>query len=101
MIQLETIRRVTIYADAPLEDMIASKIVELGALGYTVLHGKGRGKHPTLDDPFADHNRTRIELLARPETADRIMQYLSGPNFRNRAVAACVETVEVTPGHGY
>lgn len=29
------------------------------------------------------------------------MADLSGPDFRNRAVAACVEEVKATPGHGY
>ena len=31
----------------------------------------------------------------RPEVADKIMEYLTLPEFRRRAVAACMETVQV------
>jgi hypothetical protein len=35
----------------------------------------------------------------QPEVADKIMEYLTLPEFRRRAVAACMETVRVPASH--
>lgn len=40
-------------------------------------------------------SRVRLEFLVRPEVGEKTMEYLSLPDFRRRAVAACMEAVQV------
>jgi hypothetical protein len=93
--QLQTIRRVTVYADAALEDALLAKFTELGSNGYTVVACRGKGEHSVVTTPFTDVTHVRIELLVQPAVAGRILDYLGSGAFQSRAVAACAETVEV------
>jgi hypothetical protein len=95
MSEFQTIRRVTVYAESAMESMLTNALMNMGAVGYTVTTGRGVGKHETLEDPFSNVNRVRIELMVRPKVAEEILRWLSGPMFARRAVAACMETVEV------
>jgi Nitrogen regulatory protein P-II len=95
MSELQTIRRVTVYADGVLESILVEQAMKLGSKGYTVMNCRGKGKHEILDDPLTGVSSVRIEFLVRPEVADKIMQYIDLPQFRLRAVAASMETVQV------
>lgn len=95
MAELKTIRRVTVYAESAMEPMLTRAIMDMGARGYTVTTGQGMGRHETLDDPFSNVNRVRIELMVRPKVAEQILQWIAGPTFSRRSVAACMEAVEV------
>lgn len=101
MAALNTIRRVTIYADAALETMILEGILKSGATGYTVLECRGKGKHEVIEDPFRGISRVRIEVLAQPPVAEAILEWVGHPQFRRRAVAACMETVDVLADDAY
>jgi hypothetical protein len=95
MSQLKTIRRVTVYADATLEESLLEKFLELGSTGYTVVPCRGKGEHALVTDPFSAVTQVRIELLVQPAVAEKIVAYLGSGHFQSRAIAACVETVEV------
>jgi nitrogen regulatory protein P-II 2 len=100
MVQLETIRRITIYAGSELEASLLTRFKALGAKGYTITESRGLGEHGTLDDPMARSTHVRIELLVQPAVADTIMDYLGQLHAQHRPVAACVESVQVSdPKH--
>lgn len=101
MIELQTIRRVTVYADAALESFIIQHALAVGARGYSAAECRGKGKHEILADPRTGASVVRIEFLVRPEVGEKIMYYLSSPEFRRRAVAACMESVQVPAGEEF
>ena len=95
MTAMMTIRRISIYADANLEKFMLEQCLTLGARGYSVLSCRGKGMHESLDDPFAGANRVKIEVLANATTAEKILAYLTDGKFKSKAVAVCVESVDV------
>lgn len=101
MVELQKIRRVTVYADAVLERSLLEQFLRLGAKGYSVIECRGKGKHEVIEDPFTGVSRVRIDLLVAPAVADQIMTYLTRDEFKRRAVAACVETVEVAVSESF
>jgi hypothetical protein len=95
MSQLQTIRRVTVYADAALEETLLAKFTELGSNGYTVVDCRGKGEHSVVTTPFDEATQVRIELLVQPVVAERIIDHLASGQYQSRAIAACMETVQV------
>ena len=95
MTTMRTIRRVTVYADSVIEKSIVEHCMELGAKGYTTIECRGRGQHETCDDPFTGSTRVKIELLVNAPVAEKIVEYLTASRFRGKAVAVCVESVDV------
>jgi hypothetical protein len=101
MSEMQTIRRVTIYADAVLEQSLLEKLLALGSKGYTAIECRGKGKHEIVEDPLTGISRVRIEALVQPAVADKIIAYLGRDEFKRRAVAACVETVQVAANEDF
>jgi hypothetical protein len=97
MSELQTIRRVTVYADSSLESIMIENFLALGANGYTLMECRGKGKHELVEDFLSGNTRSRIELLVQPPVADKIMTYLGSVQFHHHAVTACMETVQVGP----
>lgn len=95
MSDLQTIRRVTVYADAVLEPALIETFLQMGSTGYTVVPCRGKGEHATITDPFSAATQVRIELLVQPPVAEEILAHLQSGQFTSRAIAACVETVQV------
>ena len=73
----------------------------MGSTGYTVSVCRGKGEHDTVDDPFANVTRVRIELLVQPELAEKIIQLVDSPQFKSHPLAACLETVQVAASERY
>ena len=101
MSELQTIRRITIYADASLEQFLLEQILKLGAKGYSVSECRGKGKHEIIEDPYTGISRVRIETLVQAAVGDKIMQYLARDEFKRRAMAACMDVVEATTGEDF
>jgi hypothetical protein len=101
MSELQTIRRVTVYADSALEPLVIAQAMKLGSRGYSAMTCRGKGKHEILEEPLTGVSIVRIEFLVKPEVGEKIMEYFSLPQFRRRAVAACMETVQVPPGEDF
>lgn len=95
MLELKSIRRVTIYATGALEEPLVTHFLALGSTGYTVTECRGKGEHRVVDDPLGPPPFIRIEVLVQPAVAEKIMTFLQAHHLKNQAVAACVETVEV------
>lgn len=98
MTTLVSIRRVTVIADAVLENKLLESFTRLGAQGYTIVECRGKGHHAVIPDPYTGVALIRIELLVQPKVADAIFDYLHLEVFENYACAACIETVDVAPG---
>ena len=95
MIELQTVRRVTIYTEASLEAGLLEHFAALGARGYTVSPCRGRGSHGVMVDPFTNLTHSRIELLVQPDVADKILMYLEAEHLKMKAITACMEDVKV------
>ncbi len=96
MSDLVAVQRVTIVADALLEEMITKKLGKLGAKGYTIMDCRGCGEHQIVQDLFTISARIRIETIVPAAVAEAIMTFLDGPVFAQRALTACVEAVQVS-----
>lgn len=101
MIPLQEIRRITVYTDSALEQPLLEKFLEMGAQGYSTVECRGKGKHEIIADPYGGHERVRIELLVQPAVAEKILTYVSRPEFKRRAIAATLETVHVPASDVY
>jgi MFS superfamily sulfate permease-like transporter len=92
---LARIRRVTIVADSTLEAQLTERCIELGASGYTSILCRGAGRRSLADGGTAPNSQVRIEVVAPPETAELILDYIRREISLAHAVTACIETVEV------
>ena len=95
MAQLVTAKRVTIFADRLLEEIILQQLEKLGASGFTCTDCRGAGTHPVVQDLSVISQRVRIETIVTPEIAIAIMDFVESPSFVNRAFTACIESVEI------
>ena len=101
MIELKTISRVTVYANRALEATLLQQFLKMGSTGYTVSVCRGKGEHDTVNDPFANVTRVRIELLVQPEVAEKILRLVNSPQYKSHPLAACLETVQVVSSERY
>ena len=101
MAELRTISRVTVYASGSLEAVLLKQFLAMGSTGYTVSACRGKGEHDTVDDPFANVSRVRIELLVQPEVAEKILTYVDSPALKSHPGAACMEMVQVVASERY
>jgi hypothetical protein len=60
----------------------------MGATGYMVSACRGKGEHDTVDDPFANITRVRIELLVPAEIGHKILIYVDSPGLKSHPEAA-------------
>jgi hypothetical protein len=95
MPEYQTIRRVTIYANAALEETLIKHCLALGSTGYTVCACRGKGRYGIVEDLLAPTSEVRIELMVKPDAADKIMAYLEEHHLKSQAVSACLETIQV------
>ncbi len=99
---MQTVRmkRVTIIGDDTVKYRIVKEIRDLGATGYTEcpVHGQGeRGIRPRHAEPA----NTKIEVIATPEVAERIMQYIAQHYFDQYAMIVFLHDVEVLRGEKF
>jgi hypothetical protein len=95
MSQFVEINRVVVIADTALERILLSEFLKLGAKGYNCTNCIGKGRHETLEDPYTGRSRVRIEVLAKPEVATAILEYVHNKQFGRYPVAAFMDTVKV------
>jgi MFS superfamily sulfate permease-like transporter len=92
---LVSIRRITVVAETVLEQRLQRAFAELGASGYTAIQCAGAGRRRLREDPTSPEFCVRIEVLALPDIAERMLAWLHREIVPFHAVTACVETVEV------
>jgi nitrogen regulatory protein PII len=94
------LRKVTIVAEAFLEDRLIRDVRERGARGFTVAEARGEGSRGVRASEWEGKN-VRIETLVSPAVADAILTRVADAYFPNFAVVAWVEDVEVVRGDKY
>jgi nitrogen regulatory protein PII len=95
-----TLRKITIVAEALLEERIRREVRACGARGFTVAEVRGEGSRGVRASEWEGGN-VRIETLVSPEVADRILAHVAEAYFAHHAVVAWVEDVEVVRGEKY
>ena len=94
------LKKVTIIAEAVLEDRLLREIRQLGARGYTLTEVRGEGSRGVRASEWEGKN-VQFELLVGPEVADRLLDHLAAHYFELYAVVAYVVDVEVVRGDRY
>lgn len=92
---LASVRRITVVAEAELEQRLAQEFVNLGATGYTAMPcvGAGRRQISEGDGEMVEH--TRLEVVVPPDVCKSILAWLRRDILPRYHVTACVETVDV------
>jgi nitrogen regulatory protein P-II 2 len=93
-------KRVTIIGDETVKYRILQEIERLGATGYTdcPAHGKGaRGIRPRHAEPA----NAKIEVIANPEVAGRILEHVAQNYLDKYAMIAFLSDVEVLQGEKF
>lgn len=92
---LKSLKRVTIVADALLQDRLVSDITRLGVSGYTLIPCIGAGRRDLAAGSPPRDSQIRIEIVTPRPTSDAILDYLRRDILKEHQVTACVETVDV------
>lgn len=91
------LKRVTIIAEAVLEERLLDDLRELGARGYTITEARGEGTRGVRASEW-EGKSVKIETLVSPEVAERLLERLAARYFEHYAVVGYLETVEVVRG---
>jgi nitrogen regulatory protein P-II 2 len=94
------LKLVTVIAEAVLEDHLLRELRDLGATGYSVGAVEGYGSRGVRAIDFEGKN-SRIEVIASPEVADRILEHVAQTYFQHYAVIAYMTDVRVVRGEKY
>ncbi len=98
--QTVALKRVTIIAEAVLEERLVREVRTLGAKGYTLTAARGEGSRGVRASEWAGQN-IKLETLVSAAVADRLLTHLAQHYFEHYAVVAYVENVEVVRGDKY
>jgi len=94
------LRKVTIVAEALLEDRLLRELRALGARGFTIGEVRGEGSRGIRAVDWEGRN-VRIETIVGPGVADRILEHVAANYFEDYAVIAWVDDVGVVRGDKY
>lgn len=92
---LATMRRLTVIAEAEIEQWLEEQFVELGATGYTSLPCSGAGRRELQEGVASANSKVRIEVVLPHQTCEGIVRFLRQDVLPAHHVTACVETVDV------
>ena len=94
------IRLLTIVAEEILRDRLLEEIRRAGAKGFTLTRAEGEGsRHRRVGDVLGGN--VKLEVLASPTVADRLLSVLAADYFPHYAVIAYVTNVGVVRGERY
>ncbi|HYO44772.1 MAG TPA: hypothetical protein VES19_16355 [Candidatus Limnocylindrales bacterium] len=93
-------RKVTIVAEALLEDRIERELRSLGAGGFTTTEARGEGSRGVRAQDWEGRN-VRIETIVTAAVANAILAHVAEHYFTYYAVIAWVDDVEVVRGDKY
>jgi nitrogen regulatory protein P-II 2 len=100
MLNLTTLKRVTIVAERVLESELIHLLRETGAKGYTLIDARGEGSRGVRASEWAGSN-IKIEVVVSAEVADALLNSISERYFKHYAVIAYMTEVQVVRGHKY
>ena len=94
------IRLLTIVAEEILRDRLIEEIRNADAKGFTLTEVTGEGsRHRRVGDVLGGN--IKLEVLASPAVADRLLSVLASDYFPHYAVIAYVAPVGVVRGERY
>ncbi len=91
---LTPVRRLTVVADASLEEWLLDEFVNCGATGYTITPCTGAGRS-RLASGLSQSDQVRIEVIAPSIVCTKILDFLRRDILAEHRITACVETVDV------
>jgi nitrogen regulatory protein P-II 2 len=94
------LKKVTIIAEAVLEDRLLREVRELGSRGYTLTEVRGEGSRGVRASEWEGKN-IQIEVLVSAGVADALLDHLAANYFEHYAVVAYVVDVQVVRGDRY
>jgi nitrogen regulatory protein P-II 2 len=94
------LRLVTIIAEPVLEERITRDLERLGARGYSVSEGRGRGGRGVRASDFGGAN-VRVDSVVSERIVPAILEHLAREYFPHYAVIAWVAEVTVVRGEKY
>ncbi len=94
------LKRVTIVAEALLEERLLRDLRACGARGWTLTEARGEGSRGVRASEWEGRN-VQIDTLVGEAVAERILDLLAERYFPRFAVVAYVTTVEVVRGDKY
>jgi nitrogen regulatory protein PII len=94
------LKKVTIVAEALLEERLLRELRGLGARGWTLGEVRGEGSRGVRASEWEGRN-VKIESLVSAEVAERVLAHVAEAYFAHYAVVAYVESVEVVRGDKY
>ena len=89
-----TLMLLTIFAEALLKDRLIHEIRHAGAKGFTITEVSGEGSRQRRVSEILGDN-IKIEVIAKRETADKILTALQQDFFPRYAVIAFMSEVQV------
>jgi nitrogen regulatory protein P-II 2 len=87
-------KRITIIGDSTVQYRILQEVRQLGATGYTCYPATGQGDRG-IRPRHAEPANAKIEVIAAPELAHRILEHISKNYFDGYAMIAFLDDVEV------
>ncbi|MCA9076374.1 MAG: SulP family inorganic anion transporter [Planctomycetaceae bacterium] len=93
--RLARVRRITVVADASLEQWLEEEFVKCGATGYTVIPCSGAGRRHLTDGRQSSSPLVRIEIIAPVDICNAMFDFLRRDILPEHHVTACVEAVDV------
>ncbi len=91
--------RITIVAEAVLESLLVQDLARLGAKGYTLTRVEGRGTRGLRVGDLGAN--IKLESVVSDDVAERLLLHLSERYFKNYAMIAYLDKVEVMRGDKY
>jgi len=95
-----TLTLLTIVAEALLKDRLINEVRQAGAKGFTVTEVSGEGSRQRRVSELLGDN-IKIEVIAKRETADKILTILQKDFFPRFAVVAFMSDVQVVREEKY
>ncbi len=96
----KVMKRITVIAEALIADKIIEDFLRLGASGYTTTAVEGKGSRGVRASEWEGRN-VKIETLVNATVAENILQCMANVYFKNYAVIAFEDEVEVIRGEKY
>jgi len=93
-------KRITIIGDNTVQYRILQEVREMGATGYTCFEVSGQGDRG-IRPRHAEPANAKIEVIATPELADRILGHIAKTYFENYAMIAFLDDVDVVRGEKF
>jgi nitrogen regulatory protein P-II 2 len=92
--------RITIIAEALLEDRLIRDVKTCGAKGYTITQAHGEGTRGIRASQWEGGN-IKLETIVSEAVADAILEMVASKYFQHFAVIAYLENVAVVRGEKY